>query len=324
MPQDTFRTRTVQRMTGFSAGVLRAWERRFGLLQPERTDGGHRLYTPDDLRVLYYLREQMQSGRSIGELAARGRPGILAAAPALPVDVADPSPAPRRPGPSDWSPGSRGFLVLETRALQAGLVDGAVALDAEAVERALERTLTLLDGERAVDEVFMPAVARVGDLWESGGCSVAGEHLLTGAVEARVQRLLMYAHASVGPAAPEVLCACFPDETHSLPALVAALRLATAGYRTTWLGGALPFDALEAAIAQRRPAAVVLSVTLPGLYAAQRAQLAALLERVATRVFVGGSDAPSSDPALQSLGLGLGTGDPAPLLRAAGLGGRLR
>ena len=69
---------TLAKRTGFSHAVLRAWERRFGLLEPERGEGGHRLYTDDDLRVLQRVRMLIDEGRSIGEIARPGRNGLLA------------------------------------------------------------------------------------------------------------------------------------------------------------------------------------------------------------------------------------------------------
>ncbi len=69
--------RTVSERTGFPPGLLRAWERRYGLLEPARLEGGHRLYSDEDLRVLLRVRELLDQGRSIGELAAMGREALL-------------------------------------------------------------------------------------------------------------------------------------------------------------------------------------------------------------------------------------------------------
>jgi len=78
--EQRYKSRALTQLTGVSAELLRAWERRFGLLDPERTEGGHRLYTEDDLAVLGYIRSQLDAGRAIGGLAAEGRAALLAAA----------------------------------------------------------------------------------------------------------------------------------------------------------------------------------------------------------------------------------------------------
>jgi DNA-binding transcriptional MerR regulator len=73
---------TVGRLTGFSPALLRAWEHRHQLLRPERGIGNQRLYTDDDVQVLCAVRQLLDSGRSIGEIAVLGRRALLAAAPA--------------------------------------------------------------------------------------------------------------------------------------------------------------------------------------------------------------------------------------------------
>ena len=72
---------TIAELSGFSPELLRAWERRHALLEPERTEGGHRLYTDDDLRVLRRVKSLLDQGRSIGEVAQRGRAALLAESP---------------------------------------------------------------------------------------------------------------------------------------------------------------------------------------------------------------------------------------------------
>ena len=74
-----YKIKTVARLTGFKADLLRSWERRHNLLRPERTEGGHRLYTDDDLAVLQEVRRLMSDGRSIGAIAQTGRDELLAA-----------------------------------------------------------------------------------------------------------------------------------------------------------------------------------------------------------------------------------------------------
>jgi DNA-binding transcriptional MerR regulator len=79
---------TVGRLTGFSPALLRAWEHRHQLLRPERGIGNQRLYTDDDVQVLWAVRAMLDSGRSIGEIAVLGRGALLASAPAPAPEVA--------------------------------------------------------------------------------------------------------------------------------------------------------------------------------------------------------------------------------------------
>ena len=317
MAARAYKTSTVTRITGFQPGVLRAWERRYSLLEPERSEGGHRLYTDDDLRVLLYVRSQIASGRAIGAIAREGRDTILAAAPpAPPLQEMDPSvfvSSTVTAGP--WKP--RKSFEGELAAARDALVQAAVDIDPDGVHRSIEEAFTLVDADRAVDEVLAPAARRIGELWAEGKCSVAGEHLVSAAIHERVHRLITHALVRVPRHAPEVLVACFPGDYHELPGLMVARELARGGFRTVWLGGALPFSDLEVAVRKREPKAVVLSVTLSHLYGENRLALREMLHRKGLLVVVvGGRGTPESDPELEEMGLHLAPDEIVPLMRS--------
>lgn len=74
---ELFKISSVSDITGLSPTVLRAWERRYEFLEPERLPGGHRMYTRDDVRVLLRVKELLNEGHSVGELAGQGRRWLL-------------------------------------------------------------------------------------------------------------------------------------------------------------------------------------------------------------------------------------------------------
>lgn len=274
---------TLASLTGLSPILLRAWERRHDLLLPERTAGGHRLYTEDDLRVLRRVQELLGQGRSIGEVAALGRTALIAAGGS--------TAAPRTPA-SDGAPG-----------LRDDLVQAATDIDAGRAERALDDTFAALSPERALIDVVEPAMAEVGERWAQGRCSVAGEHLVSGLTAARVQRLFDAASA-LSPTGPPAICACFPDEQHVIGALAVAYWHARRGQRVTWLGAALPFEDLERACERLGPALVCLSVTRSALLEAHAPGLIALARRRrAVRFHVGGAASAEADGPLASAGV---------------------
>ncbi|MCC7382899.1 MAG: MerR family transcriptional regulator [Deltaproteobacteria bacterium] len=229
---------TFVKLTGVSPDLLRAWERRHGLLEPQRTEGGHRAYTEADRRVIERVLELLRTGRSIGEIARLGRSRILAEtrAEALAID-------------SGAAP----------EALRERLIAAAKRLDEREVQQALDDTFSLTSPLAAVDQVIVPVARRAGDLWATSELSVASEHLLSAALQFRLQKLIEL--ASAGPRRGEpVVCACFPDELHEIGLLVAALNLAGAGQRICYLGRALPPGELDRAIERLEPGAVCLSV----------------------------------------------------------------
>ncbi|WP_404837011.1 MerR family transcriptional regulator [Aeromonas media] len=60
--------REVSRLTGVNAVTLRAWQRRYGLVQPARTDKGHRLYSEQDIRQIGEILSWLERGVSIGQV----------------------------------------------------------------------------------------------------------------------------------------------------------------------------------------------------------------------------------------------------------------
>src|SRR5262245_10240086 len=174
-PRGLYRIQTVARLTGFSQAVLRVWETRHGLLRPQRSPGGQRLYTDDDLRLLRRVRALLDQGRTIGEVALLGREDLLRDSP----PVRPPPEASATEGPHDERLGE----------LCVGLVRAAVELDAPALEHLLDETFSTLSSPIAICRVVEPAAYQIGDLWAAGHCSVAGEHLATLAFRRRLHGL---------------------------------------------------------------------------------------------------------------------------------------
>jgi DNA-binding transcriptional MerR regulator/methanogenic corrinoid protein MtbC1 len=303
--RDLYKMRTVSRITGFSPALLRAWETRHGILAPRRAPRGHRLYTDDDLGVLRRVRELLDQGRSIGEIAIAGRKALLHDAGAA---------------PAPWPPG-RGETGTPAEApgplaqLRDAVVRASVAIDAPAVERTLDAAFALVAPELAIDAVVAPAATAIGELWAAGECSVAGEHLASSIYTHRLRRLVDSAGtAASGPAA---IAACWPEEQHEAGALVAAFHLGKLAQRVTYLGPSLPFADLGRAIEALAPRATCLSVSRHELLLAHRR---AFLELVAshpgTAFVVGGQAVSAGDAELEAAGVHVLAGNGASGVRA--------
>jgi DNA-binding transcriptional MerR regulator/methylmalonyl-CoA mutase cobalamin-binding subunit len=282
MPE-LYKMSVVVRLTGFSPTLLRAWERRYGLLKPQRGKGGQRLYTEDDLRVLRRIRQMLAEGRSIGEAALMGRRELLRSAPSedfRPEAVAEPALARQRQ------------LVL----------DAVLAVDAAALRRLLDESFARWSPERVVEGILAPVAWRIGELWAQGRCSVASEHLATEMFSSRLRALLEAAAPATGGLL--AVAACFPEERHELGLMVVGYQLARLGRRVIHLGPAMPFEELDKALHALHPEALVLSVTLPELYRKHREGLLAVLRRHRGRLHcvVGGQGVPEQDEELTALG----------------------
>jgi len=243
--------------TGVPEASLRAWERRYGLLEPSRSDGGYRLYSPaDEQRVM-----AMNAHMSRGVAAAEAAKAALAEA-ATAVDV-----------PSDPDE------------LVAGLLEAVTVYDATRVDRLLEGAFTL-GRPTAIRHVLMPALHEIGERWASGVLTVAHEHFASHLVERRLMRHAADWDAGDGPLA---LLACPSGERHTLGLLCFGVALAEHGWRIAYLGADMPIGHVADAAARMRPDAIVLSAMEPERLTDNTALIGAL--RAAHRTLIAGPGA---------------------------------
>lgn len=237
-----YRIQTVAEMTGVPAATLRAWERRYGIPAPERSNSSYRLFSDHDVAAIRRLKELCDDGMSPAE-AAR-----------LVVRVGEASNT-----PVDSDPYGR---ARET--ILAAIED----FDPVSVERAVRSAMFLGSASTVYQRVIAPTMRTVGDRWHDGSFSVAQEHMASealGAVARDMLRLL-----DPAPAAPEAILACFADEDHSLPLYGVAFGLVQWGYRPVVLGAKTPPSAIRHAVESIQPALVALSVTVsPPAYRAR-------------------------------------------------------
>lgn len=253
---------TFARKTGLSAALLRAWERRHGLLDPERLESGHRLYTDVDLRVIEEVKQQLDAGRSIGEIALQGREALLSDAAAE----------------ADQEGEQAGYDEVCLEPLRRNVVRAARELDGDLLRRSLDEAFARLSPRMAIEQVVEPAARDIGQGWKDGEISVAGEHLVSSHLMFRL-RHLVEATNDLGRERRPVLCACLPEETHEIGLLVVALRLASSGYHLVYLGAMVPLPDLALATERINPRAVCLSVTNAALLDKHAEDLAAYARR---------------------------------------------
>jgi MerR family transcriptional regulator, light-induced transcriptional regulator len=221
----------LAKRTGVSPELLRAWEQRYGLLQPTRTAGGFRLYSAvDEARV-----QRMQSLVS----------GGLAAAQAARLILSGGEPAPPTASPAATT------LAEAADDLTASL-DG---LDEQAANTALDRLFSAYTVETVLQDVVLPYLHRLGDRWAAGEASVAQEHFASNLLRGRLLGLAQGWGQGQGPAA---ILACLPGEHHELGLLAFGVALRRRGWRITYLGTDSPIGAVADTSRTLAPAVVVL------------------------------------------------------------------
>jgi MerR family transcriptional regulator, light-induced transcriptional regulator len=232
----------LARSAGVSPDVLRAWERRYGLLRPARSEGGYRLYSAeDDARVRAMVRH-VEAGVPASEAA---RLVLEGAAPDEPS------------GPP--LPGFSGEL-------RAALD----RFDDTGAQAALDRSIGALSFDAVAREVILPYLRELGDRWERGEASVAQEHFASNVIRGR---LLALARGWDRGGGPRAVLACAPGEQHDLGLIVFGLALRHQGWSVTYLGADTPVETLAAAAEQLQPDAVVVVALEPGKLEPIRAPL---------------------------------------------------
>ncbi len=238
--------RVVTRRTGLTADVLRAWEKRYGAVEPERSPGGQRLYSDDDIERLTLLRRATDQGRNISQVVRLDREELVA----LVAEDESAQVAADAPAASDEA----------ARYLESGMA-AVRGLDAGGLESLLRRAALDLGAPAAVDTVLTPLLREFGDAWHEGRLTPAHEHLGS-AVIARVLAWMESA-ADVSRRAPAVVVATVAGQHHELGARLVAVTAVGEGWRVLFLGSDLPADAIAAAARQADARAVALSLIYP-------------------------------------------------------------
>jgi DNA-binding transcriptional MerR regulator len=258
--QGRFRIGELSRRSGVTPDLLRAWERRYGLLSPSRSAGGLRLYSEEDVLRVRAMQSQLAAGRAAAEAAAVAITGQAE------------SPA------NDATQGRR--------ELAAALRD----FDEARAHAALDALISRFSLDAVLADVIVPYLRELGEQWERGEISVAQEHFASALLRGRLLGLGRGWGQGHGPTA---LLACAPGEQHDLGLIVFGLALRSRGWRIVYLGADTPLESLAAAARSSRPDRVVISAVNPGSLAASRDGLIDLARE--HRIAVGGAAADGAD-----------------------------
>ncbi len=242
--EPAFNLKVVVQETGLRPDTLRAWERRYGLPQPERTPGGHRLYSQRDIDTLKWLVARQKEGMSISravklwfKLLEEGQDPL---APAQTQEVIVPA---------------AGGNVLQQ--LRDQWIAASLSFDERAAETIVSQALALYPVETVCLELLMEGLRLIGEGWYRGEITVQQEHFASELATRRLEALLM---GSPPPFRPErVLVACPPGEGHTLAPLMLTLFLRRRGWDVVFLGANVPADRIRVTLQTITPRLVVLS-----------------------------------------------------------------
>lgn len=239
---------TVSLRTGLSPHVIRAWERRYKVLEPFRSEG-RRLYSEADIAYLSLLKRAVDNGNRIGSIA-------FLSVDELRSRVSE--------SPDDGRP--RDITDRVARALSHAAATDARRFDAELYEAV--QTF----GDAAVVEAFIfPVLRELGERWREGTAEIAEEHVVTAVIRGYLSSRL---RDLVPPAdAPMAVIASLEGELHDIGALAGAVRAREAGWNATFLGANTPVKAMTDVAANMGARVVVVVITLEESEASVTVQL---------------------------------------------------
>lgn len=268
-----FNIKAVVRETGVLADTIRAWERRFGLPNPLRTEGGHRRYSQRDIDTILWLKYQMQRGLSISAAVARYK--------ALQTEGTDPliqhgtilAPMP---------PVSPSIL----QDVRRQWVDACLAFDEARAETLVAGAFARFPPEDIVLELLLAGLAEIGAAWQQSRATVQQEHFASQLVTRRLEALIAM---TPRPTRHErLLVALPPGETHQISSLAITYLLRMRGFPVTDLGANVPVERIQETLARIQPVLIILSAqTLTR--AKELLSMAASLSQSGYHVAYGGS-----------------------------------
>lgn len=248
----TYNLKAVVRETGLKPDTLRAWERRYGIPEPDRTGGGHRLYSQHDINTLKWLLARQDEGLSISRAVALWH--SLLAEGHDPLHV---YPALHEGEPAAYAALEPGGAIVE---LRRAWVEACLAFDERRAEAVLNQAFSYYAPETVCFELLQKALVEIGEGWYDGHVSVQQEHFTSALAMRRLDALLAATPAPTR--AGRILVGCPPGEIHTFGPLMVSFLLRRRGWDVVYLGADVPTNRLQATIERTKPDLVVFSAQL--------------------------------------------------------------
>jgi DNA-binding transcriptional MerR regulator/methylmalonyl-CoA mutase cobalamin-binding subunit len=258
-----FPIRTVSELTGVNAITLRAWETRYGLIEPIRKPSGHRLYTQEHIDLINRVVGLLDRGMRIGQINAETLSGAS-------VDE-----GPVEDRQNHWQ-----------RYIN-GMIAAVIRFDEPALERIYGEALSHYPIRVVTEKLLTPLLKELGDRWANNKGSVAEEHFF--GFYLRNKLGARFHHRPQTQTGPRLMLAGLPGDLHEIGLLLFALEACDHGFQTLLLGANLPLDELPAAVNKTKSAALVLSGVIEPKPGVIEEQLPWLVRQLSVPVFFGGS-----------------------------------
>ena len=283
--------KTVATQTGLTQFTIRAWEKRYAVVTPLRTETNRRLYSDADISRLTLLRLATEAGHAIGRISNLQTEALLEligtqGTIAQPSEIAE-------------------AVVLQETSLRfyiASCITAIKQFQAQALESTLFAASVAFSQPVFLEKLIAPLMQEIGEQWKAGTLRIAQEHLATAVVRTLLGNI--YQGVDISPTMPNLVITTPRGQLHEIGALIAGITAAAQGWQVTYLGSNLPAEEIVGCVVQNGAKAIGLSI----IYPTDDPHLANELQKLRRGIhehvalFVGGAGANAYDPVINSIG----------------------
>lgn len=232
-----YNIKAVATMVDILPGTIRAWERRYKMIEPIRNEAGHRLYSDAHVRKLKWLVNKVNAGFTISQAVA-----LLDQIDSEPIQVSNREQENR-------------LIVLHEELLECLL-----KFDERTAQQIINEAFMIYTLDKVLIELLAPLLVKIGNLWEEGEITTAHEHFSTSILRSRIGSIMhAYPHNGL---LPKVVAVCAPGEWHELGLLIFTLYMRRKGFEVIYLGSSIKEGDIKVVLNTVKPRFLFMSCTI--------------------------------------------------------------
>ncbi len=246
--KNLYTIKKVAELTDLTVHSIRAWEKRYNVVVPERTDTNRRLYSQEDVEKLKLLSHASKNGFSIGSIANLN---IEELQELLPSEF------------GEKKENHQTTYIIESSVEDHNIkcIEAIKELDAKKLEDELNKALVKFSQPKLISDIISPLIEKIGDLWKSGEIRIVNEHIATTVIRKFLTSLIDSNRVNVN--GPTIIIATPKGQLHELGALIISVVASADGWNVVYMGPDLPAEEIVAAIEKLHPKIVALSIVYP-------------------------------------------------------------
>jgi len=241
--------KVVSQITGLSVFVIRAWEKRYDVVTPSRTETNRRLYSEEDIEKFKLLNEALHSGHNIGGIASLSISELKTILGNNSTFTTNNKVEPKE------------YILEDTKSFVDDCISAVKVYDGKTLETILHKASAKLSQPQLIEDLIIPLVYTIGELWHDGDIRIANEHLASSVIRLFLSNLVEQNIPSVN--APVIISATPRGQDHELGALIVSVTAAFLGWKAIYLGPNLPEEEIAAVSNSLGAKVVALSIVYP-------------------------------------------------------------